>query len=345
MSNYTGYRCPVCGKAFQQEDDVVVCPDCGTPHHRACYHSLGHCVHEDRHSDGQQWSPEPADPDPAPSQATILCPRCASHNPAGNIFCQVCGHQLTAGQVPGAPGPAPAPEGQQGYRRADQEPVIPDIMPGPAALPQWFLRNIFSELEEGPELCPGVSRRDVCDYVGPNSFIFLMRFQQLLQPGVHLSINWSAFLFSFFYCFYRKMYRVGVALLGVILLALVPVFSAAVPLCGELLAEYGTLTVDAFAIINSPSFQQFDRAFSFFTMVVLLVSAFCGVFFNKLYCRRVLREIRATQEKGHFSSGSPEYHYALAHRGGVNTNAVLVAVCTLLVLYILAGVGLSYQFM
>ena len=84
--------------------------------------------------------------------------------------------------------------------------------------------------------------------------------------------------------------------------------------------------MDAFAIINAPSFQQFDRAFSFFTMVVLLVSAFCGVFFNKLYCRRVLREIRATQEKGHFSSGSPEYHYALAHRGGVNTNAVLVAV-------------------
>ena len=348
MSNYTGYRCPVCGKAFEQGDDVVVCPDCGTPHHRACYRSLGHCIHEDKHSAGQQWSPEPAPQESVSSQATVLCPRCGSHNPAGNIFCQVCSYQLTAGQVPGAPFPgSPAPDAQQGYRRAGQEPARQGPAPGgnSAGLPQWFLQNIFSELEEGPELSPGISRRDVCDFVGPNGYLFLMRFQQLMEPGPRLSVNWSAFLFSFFYCFYRKMYRLGAVLLGIVLLSLVPVFVTILPLCSELIAEYGTLTVDAFAILNSPSFQQFDKAFSIFMTVVLTVNLFCGFFFNKLYCRRVFREIRTTQEHGHFSSGSPEYHYALAHRGGVNTNAVLVAVCTLLVLYILAGIGLSYQFM
>ena len=29
---YTGETCPVCNQVFQEDDDIVVCPDCGTPH-------------------------------------------------------------------------------------------------------------------------------------------------------------------------------------------------------------------------------------------------------------------------------------------------------------------------
>ena len=36
---YTGIPCAACGKKFTAEDDVVVCPECGTPYHRACYRS------------------------------------------------------------------------------------------------------------------------------------------------------------------------------------------------------------------------------------------------------------------------------------------------------------------
>ncbi len=34
MINFTGIKCPVCGKAFTDEDDIVVCPKCGAPYHR-----------------------------------------------------------------------------------------------------------------------------------------------------------------------------------------------------------------------------------------------------------------------------------------------------------------------
>ena len=50
--DYIGYKCPVCDKYFHVGDDVVVCPECGTPHHRECYKNLGHCVNEDKHSQG-----------------------------------------------------------------------------------------------------------------------------------------------------------------------------------------------------------------------------------------------------------------------------------------------------
>lgn len=29
--DYIGFRCPVCDKNFHADDDVVVCPVCGTP--------------------------------------------------------------------------------------------------------------------------------------------------------------------------------------------------------------------------------------------------------------------------------------------------------------------------
>lgn len=34
---FTEYKCPVCDKQFKKGDDIVVCPECGAPHHRECY--------------------------------------------------------------------------------------------------------------------------------------------------------------------------------------------------------------------------------------------------------------------------------------------------------------------
>ncbi len=47
--NYINYKCPVCNNRFTEEDDVVVCPECGTPHHRECYIKNGQCFNKDKH--------------------------------------------------------------------------------------------------------------------------------------------------------------------------------------------------------------------------------------------------------------------------------------------------------
>ncbi len=49
--NFTNYKCPVCESRFKEEDDVVVCPDCGTPHHRECYLKNSHCFYENKHGE------------------------------------------------------------------------------------------------------------------------------------------------------------------------------------------------------------------------------------------------------------------------------------------------------
>ena len=47
--DFTKFHCPVCNNIFTENDDVVVCPECGTPHHRECYKSIGKCFNEDLH--------------------------------------------------------------------------------------------------------------------------------------------------------------------------------------------------------------------------------------------------------------------------------------------------------
>ena len=105
---YTGIPCAACGKKFTAEDDVVVCPECGTPYHRACYKELGHCVNEARHAEGYVWQPPKAAPGPsvpleeqphAPQNKTdgegyVMCSRCGTVNPAGQERCDLCGYPL-----------------------------------------------------------------------------------------------------------------------------------------------------------------------------------------------------------------------------------------------------------
>ena len=46
---YSNYKCPVGNNQFTEEDDVVVCPECGTPHHREWYIQKGNCANSDKH--------------------------------------------------------------------------------------------------------------------------------------------------------------------------------------------------------------------------------------------------------------------------------------------------------
>ena len=60
--------CPICRARFNDKADIVVCPICGTPHHRACYEIRGHCGLENLHESGFTWNGRLPD-EPEPVQA------------------------------------------------------------------------------------------------------------------------------------------------------------------------------------------------------------------------------------------------------------------------------------
>lgn len=48
------YFCPVCNNDFTEDDDVVFCPECGTPHHRTCWNENGKCFNENLHGTDEE---------------------------------------------------------------------------------------------------------------------------------------------------------------------------------------------------------------------------------------------------------------------------------------------------
>jgi hypothetical protein len=49
MSKFIGRECQACCEKFTVSDAVVVCPDCGTLHHRSCYDENGECINLAEH--------------------------------------------------------------------------------------------------------------------------------------------------------------------------------------------------------------------------------------------------------------------------------------------------------
>lgn len=62
---YKGEKCFYCNEVFNDNDDVVVCPKCGTPYHRECYKQAGSCINHHLHELGESWKgtvEQPAEP-------------------------------------------------------------------------------------------------------------------------------------------------------------------------------------------------------------------------------------------------------------------------------------------
>lgn len=86
MFNYKNQTCPVCGETFKENDDIVVCPDCGTPYHRRCWAKNGGCVNADKHGTGFEWKPLfIAGVNDERNVADITCPNCGREDAPGHL--------------------------------------------------------------------------------------------------------------------------------------------------------------------------------------------------------------------------------------------------------------------
>ena len=57
MIQYVGKACESCKKAFDENEQIVYCPQCGAPMHRECWEEKGGCPYSDRHASGFKWAP------------------------------------------------------------------------------------------------------------------------------------------------------------------------------------------------------------------------------------------------------------------------------------------------
>lgn len=211
-SNYVGkdfimfidsnQKCPVCDKQFLEEDDVVICPYCGTPHHRECYASLGHCYNADKHKSDFEYKNEPdntvtenvskADEDNVQSDASsqneyynvnqkqnnkTVCRECSKEIDSSIPFCNYCG----------------ARQENAVYQEYSQ-------------LNNFGFNNTTEQqYQNDTQTIDGRGVAEVAAVVRTNTHKFIPKFLK----NKKLSWNWSAFFFGPYYLFYRKMYKEG----------------------------------------------------------------------------------------------------------------------------------------
>ena len=221
MALYIGNTCPVCGEKFKDGDDVVVCPDCGTPYHRECWQKTGVCLHQAEHAAGFEWHPEPAG-DSADAQDAV-CPNCGTHNAPGAQRCEHCGVPLHQGEPPrsgetATPIYARGPQPRQSYdEQRGREPHLEGYSTGRDG-------GIYRK-EVGPEdPIDGIKVRDWASFVGRSSMYYLMQFFRMSETKQKVTLSLSAFLFGPAYLFYRKMWKQGLLAALVMVLLSIPGF-------------------------------------------------------------------------------------------------------------------------
>lgn len=313
---YIGIPCAGCGKPFTADDDVVVCPDCGTPYHRACYKELGHCVHEQRHAEGYVWQPPKVAPGPSvpleeqqsPRSADdgyVMCSRCGTVNPVGRERCELCGYPL---KETGERIPAGDRETEDGGSFAE------------------YVRDQYN-INPNEKLANELTAREVAAYVGPNALSFLYKFRAMLQRKNPISFNLGAFLFSGFYCFYRKMYALGAILLAVQIGCYIPFAINYIPYFQDMMAA-GATTLAELTHINtlSPYYQALISTASIAEYGNLIVSVLCSLFFNHFYLKKVTQQVNIQRYRGHAAAGTQQYYQNLARLGGTSWLTVFLLI-------------------
>ena len=220
MTRYTGNHCPVCEQAFTDTDDIVVCPDCGTPYHRDCWKKVGACMHRSEHAAGFEWQPE-IGPEAVKAAHEATCPNCGTRNTPGAARCSHCGCPLPRSEADSAD--AAKPEEQVPIYARDPAALRQDRSAAPGPHIETYSADREGGIyrrEIGPEdTIDGIKAKDWATYVGRSPMYYLMQFFRMSITNRKAAVCLSAFLFGPAYLFYRKMWKEGLltAILTIVL--------------------------------------------------------------------------------------------------------------------------------
>lgn len=303
MKDYKKMSCVGCGEPFDEKSDVVVCPECGAPHHRECWKELGHCACEDKHGEGYEWQPEKIyigdvrispgigqDSSDQSQDGRVICPQCGRSTKKSEKYCEYCGY----------------------YIYEDDAPFFEEKTSG-------NLNELFPF--DPAEQLDGVPAGDMKRFVGNMWIYYIPRFVRMSRSKMPLSFNFTAFFMHGFWFVSRRMYLPGILLI---------------------MSVTGTSLIQAYfaSIINGLSGNRLalvSMISALLSALEFIMMIFSGLFGNRIYmwfCARKVKNINARATARH--ADADEFNRELEEKGGVTLlPAVSMTVCYLAILYIL----------
>ena len=325
MFLYENQKCPVCSKPFEKGDDIVTCPDCGTPHHRECYNDLGGCKNRSLHGTDFVYKRGEASTSKGRFRPTV----------SDIMF----GDETDERKF-------------EYYEPEETEDVSVDDTAEETEAPEQEITDgqestdVSDEADAANET-DGVKEEDMAAVVSVNTVKFLPKFRRKRM----LNWNWSAFFFGPYYFFFRKMHIHGAIFAAVeygFRLAITAAFLPAFVAAAEAMAEVKTFAEQYAAAMNfmaDPQYPNFVTATMLIALALLVIHIVCGLLADGFYRKKVINVIKAVDEKismgESFSIMGPlaametgmsqkdMRKLFLSRQGGVSTMAPLLAIITI----------------
>lgn len=204
---FKNVQCVYCDKEFDEKADVVVCPQCGSPHHRECWKENGSCKNEELHKDGYVWEfPEHLKPPaftfkkPRPAanetnfkfrngEVAVTCPHCGALNYGFDAVCMQCKQPLDDNRI------------TQDNR---------DCQLSGEQLFEYY--RTFGGVKPETEI-GGIAAKDYVSYIGANAGKYIRKFAIMERFGKKFTVSLCAFLLGPIWFLYRKLYKEGILFL------------------------------------------------------------------------------------------------------------------------------------
>lgn len=280
MFKFENKLCPVCRERFREGDDIAVCPECGTPHHRACYQVANRCALEELHEKGFLWNGRlPDEPMPVPDIAALRNVAGAQNSDNGENDPEDDERVLTLLGLSRL-----SEEEREEFRQAKEVGVMKDLI---------------GSIRDDSEGDDGVSMQELIAYTGTSVWHYVRAFNSFRGMTLngkkrYTSFNICSGLFSPVYQFYRRMDLLGIAALILSVLPSVIVMANGGASYAETASGGIGLLLNLISIVP----------------VVLLC-----VFGDYLFYRKAVKRIRKIRGQFEGKTKSLEYIKALAESG------------------------------
>ncbi len=340
--DYHNYKCPVCSKPFANGDDIVVCPECGTPHHRECYEKSGHCFYEEKHS--SNFSFDSVKDANTSDNTKVVCPACKRENPKGNRLCIYCGADLPLEHRDEAKSNNVPPftvENTSGSNQSTPPQGYP--FPGVAFDPMAGLKG-DSDVGEG------VTVDEVIKFTRNNAPFYARLFSQIKNSG-RSRFAFVGLIFGGGWLLYRKMYKIGALITSIFAFTILLesylsitrnnfltesttqlyniMYSSGYFFSNSIFSDLGNF----FSSMSSEQILVFILYYAagFLRLVISIVCAICG---HRWYYKHSINKIKAIKAS---EQSKEKINAALETKGGVNMPLAISLMVSYLVLIYLPG--------
>ena len=336
---FTEYKCPVCGEQFKTGDDVVVCPECGAPHHRECYEKEGPCHFADRHGDDFSFKKEQAEEADKQSEqndenGTVICKRCGTENPKELFYCSNCGAPLYGNNEEAQNFGQNQNNGQPNPNFNQNQGTPPFGVPFGQANPQMAAAfDPMAGMKSDEPLVDDITAGEAAKFIGKNTPYYLRVFS-FIKKFKKSRFNFTAFILSGIYFLYRKMYALGILFSvltfgSTIASGYIRTLPAWQNIYNNLLQAQKTGQIVSFTNNFGLSTEDFLLFISplIANVISMAVMVICGLIANKCYYNhsiKKIKKIKSTTDKELLTE-------ALETKGGVNLPLAISIVVALII--------------